>query len=240
MEEGDHFLNLINLRGYVWFKSEIAQLLDTYQNRNEAIGLRSDSKKHPDIINNSRIILERGINVSCELYTLGIFHINPEKAKALREELSESWHKLESAVLFKSLAKCNKVALLLQTQIVDRFAKKLRNMGKKHVSIGKEALLRINAEFQIRRFLPSFVRSRIKSVEMSGLWTHWNNLVEVNSKANAWRMSPLYMSRPNMNGHLLAVFVVLMIGCLVAIGLFFIELIKAVICYAEVTDDRRK
>lgn len=137
----------------------------------------------------------------------------------LRERLSKELDREEILLLFKSLRNCttNKVALLLPQYQSERFASKLRKLEEKHVFVGKEALVNFSITFNALGLVPPYITRRIKGIGAAGMWDRWNRLARNSFVKDKWRLSSKDLATPDMEGHMSIVFVVLVIGEIVAV-----------------------
>lgn len=223
-----HELTITGSSTYLLIHSEVRRLLYGSEGSNH---LKNHSSLHPGILNITKTIAAQGLDVVNDLFTtMGFLEADSKPLRNLRMDLEEKLRNMEKAFLFASLVQCKKIALVFQQNVAEVFAQQLRAMGKKYVFVGKEGLINTTLEFHIQRFAPSFVRRRIAGIEVSGIWIYWDKLIQTSYNINAWKMSPLYLSRPNMNGHILIVFLVLMFGILVA-SIFFV--FEAVIAFGR-------
>lgn len=71
------------------------------------------------------------------------------------------------------------------------------------------------------------MRRRIEGVAAAGIWISWDRMIQASSNLYTWRLSSsLHLSAQTMNGHILVVFLVLIVGVILSAILFVLEIIK--------------
>lgn len=143
----------------------------------------------------------------------------------LIEQWRKLWFKIESQALFQSLLNCNNTALLIQNYKCENFARRLSSVGKEsETSTGNELYTNVHIVFWVTGVsIPPIVARRVRVAGESGIWDFCNNLVHKTSAANAWRPNLSQLNPASMKGNILLVFLVLLVGHVLAFGGFLVE-----------------
>lgn len=220
--EYDHpqLFSVTSSRIYLQILSELYGYTNDAANKK----LESQSRLHPGCKNLARMLANYGEEASrILLLKIGKFEENSREVAILRRDMYKRWRDMQTSLMSGTLVQEGRIALLLKQRDADVVAMKLTRSNRKFVYIGREALQNTTIEFRIEGYLPAFVRRGIGGVEKAGIWIHWDGLVQAGSNMNTWRMSTLDLSASNMNGHILAIFFVLMVGILLGSCFFGLE-----------------
>lgn len=97
--------------------------------------------------------------------------------------------------------------------------------GHQHVFIGKEVYTNVVEGYTLRDFIPKILQLRMKGMEMSGIWEWWNKIIERKYLAkNKW-VNVVHRNSA-MSGNVQIIFIVLLIGMVIAAAAFFLESCK--------------
>lgn len=188
------------------------------RNRRFLSELLQHSQLHPDILNVFEAVQTD--------YHKHRDTITPEMESLWVLKLTEG----EQTVLERSLEICDKVALIVPEYLARNISRKLRynpaSAGKHYV--GKEEIHKTTIGFQLQGYVPMRVFSRLKAISWAGIWDRWRKLTEsLSGRQVTDSMSDSVPSRrPTMEGNMLILFVVLLIGQGLSILIFLAEMFK--------------
>lgn len=87
--------------------------------------------------------------------------------------------KLQEVATLSRLRVCNKTAVLVYEPQIWRYENILRMAGSSKISLGKEKLLESRLGLLWESWIPPFIFRRIRSIDGSGIFDWWNNIVTV-------------------------------------------------------------
>lgn len=178
-----------------------------------SLGVQKESRMHPAF--------------SQDLRTFGFLDVNIRFNEQL-EDLKIN----ESRYTFKSLSECHGTALILPEYLCRSYAMNLKVKNVEDVFVGKEVYFDIESHFSLKGLVPPYVIARWEGVGLGGIWERWRKLA---MSGFTYDMDSITVPpRPaKMSGNVIVVFAVWLVGVIVSISGYALEIISWNIKFRE-------
>lgn len=138
------------------------------------------------------------------------------------EEYDSQFLMLELDYLLDSFKTCERVALVLPSDLGYKYVKSLEKEGFGIVYQGVETYYEVNIAFVLKGFVPQYLVQRIKYAEWCGLWKRWQNLFQKKFLQKS-EQSRERLTKPGMDGNVVVLFVLLGAGLVLSVLCFGME-----------------
>lgn len=143
----------------------------------------------------------------------------------LKVKMGKFLRNTEMSYLFKFLSQCEKAAVILPLYFCNDWLHRLRNMGHRHAFIGHESYSNTKVSFSIKGLVPQYIIQRIKSIYVSGIRKHWEEITLGSSKYLQSGNFVEKLVRPSMKGNIVGMFIMLGLGHAMSVACFFGEIL---------------
>jgi len=146
---------------------------------------------------------------------------------------NELFRSAEKHVLYNELEACNRSAVILPFSEIRDYFVKLKKQGTEFLYIGKDVLGKENGiGFFLSGWVPDRILMRVQAVRSAGIW---ERMSDIHSITHAHLMQQNYIAtsaqvvRPTMEGNILVIFFVLLVGIGASTLIFVVEIRNSIL-----------
>lgn len=115
------------------------------------------------------------------------------------------------------------IALILPETLCLEHVKRLVRSGHFHSFVGKDVYLRTSYGYHFEGVVSGFQRRRFQGSQAAGLWDWWTQLITHPSKLIKEDEVTLRPKKPSMEGNVMLIFAILVLGCSISIMVWVVE-----------------
>lgn len=181
---------------------------------------------HSFLHGNVNSLLHESTKQRNQFFRLGLsFSLDPFESLNLKwsDYVIKDFKKKEEKVLYSELVKCQKTALILPEYLSQSFASRARRKTGQYMSVGKEKYASLNLAFRLEGAVPIFILQWFSGIKQSVLFLWWESFI--GKRWNPEFHSDKFLVKTSMDGNILAIFLILEVGILVAAIGLLLELV---------------
>ncbi|CAL8135770.1 unnamed protein product [Orchesella dallaii] len=218
------------MRAFAAVTSEILTLIDTskLENSNGSIDDSNNSygtELMMTVSNNSNLhpsLTSAIVNRLKQVHKVGYLTAEKYEAPDYLSSFSNLVAQDEEEILEEFMEQCNKTALVLPYFMCQQHNKRLHQIGRRNVYVGKEIYNKPSFSFTLSGIMPPYVVKRLSGMGASGLWEWWMKLIQDGSGLSTYRYSKA-VRKPTLDGNILVIYALLSVGLFVALLVFLVE-----------------